>query len=188
MSRKNAKFQWFIVKFCCRPPREVVSWKNILWSKLPNLVVDLHERSWVEKFFLCHAAKFVRSTSTRGRELKSSKSRFWCVVYCCRPPREVVSWKNSTFTPSLRCVVDLHERSWVEKSYEGTHRAGFDCRPPREVVSWKWQEIQVYTAWRSTSTRGRELKNLLPAALNSSQSSTSTRGRELKNFFGIYIF
>ena len=78
--------------------------------------VDLHERSWVEKFL--HSSSYLHfvststrgrelknekyydtgrsilSTSTRGRELKIAILSSLCSVFCCRPPREVVSWKN----------------------------------------------------------------------------------------------
>ena len=76
-----------------RPPREVVSWKVFFALRTNFVFVDLHERSWVEKFMLSilhstrsvdlHERSWVEkslqlfhlfrllSTSTRGRELKN---------------------------------------------------------------------------------------------------------------------
>ena len=103
------------MKFCCRSPREVVSWKIILLYKRALRPVDLHERSWVEKLLIKAWLKRAMSISTRGRELKNYK--FLKLFFCCIVDLHERSWVEnfrSAFYATLKGV-DLHERSWVEK-------------------------------------------------------------------------
>ena len=121
----------------CRPPREVVSWKIVSMPLFTALVVDLHERSWVENpklpahFFIffvdLHERSWVEKLKIEDgyKEPKSRPPRevvSWKIQFLnahkkpdSRPPREVVSWKK-----------DIPENKWKPIS-----------RPPREVVSWK---------------------------------------------------
>ena len=125
---------------CCaigRPPREVVSWKNSAARQWIFTVVDLHERSWVEKR---------KELGLNSQETVDLHERSWVekfkgftfipIIPCrsprevvswkkcseeaiadntCRSPREVVSWKNTVCVMLTMELVDLHERSWVEK-------------------------------------------------------------------------
>ena len=97
-----------------RSPREVVSWKFLSRFCSVQCNVDLHERSWVEKICWTFSAEALSSISTRGRELKRHLPKALVLLFC-RSPREVVSWKNFCFLQWNNTVVDLHERSWVEK-------------------------------------------------------------------------
>ena len=75
-----------------RPPCEVVSW-NMYFKHLDVTgIVDLLARSWVEILDKIQAYYKTKSTSLRGRELKS--------VFSCRATNV--------------CTVDLLARSWVE--------------------------------------------------------------------------
>ena len=133
---KNLKFvEWGTSR--SRPPREVVSWKACfirIVAILPSTSTRGRELKKCQEEIL---AVLILSTSTRGRELKKGPQR------CLR----------------CRRIVDLHERSWVEKF------SNFDKALVR----------------RSTSTRDRELKRYYPNDDDKNEASTSTRGRELKN-------
>ena len=121
------------------------------------------------------------STSSWGRELKRPVTEHNKIVDC-RPLREVVSWniftipfKGLLIGRPLREVV-----SWNEDAYKAA--AKDISRPLREVVSWNDEakkSAQVSNV--STSSWGRELKQLhwLPKAL--CHKSTSSWGRELKH-------
>ena len=124
-----------------RPPWEVVNWKiGCLWGTDMRGMVDLLERSWIERRVnLNRVQSFLSSTSLRGRELKDLSQRITAGTHR-RPPWEVVNWKTlgnrylqySVSSTSLRGrelkdilifwilllnVVDLLERSWIERRY-----------------------------------------------------------------------
>ena len=99
-----------------------------------------------------------------------------------RPPWEVVNWKSKySIALSTVLIVDLLERSWIESYLIPQYVTNTKGRPPWEVVNWKI----VWWCWggrekRSTSLRGRELKDKFGQRFCKRIESTSLRGRELK--------
>ena len=101
-------------------------------------MVDLLVRSWIERSPISREKWRKKSTSLWGRELKDIMD-IQDIDKFCRPPCEVVNWKNS-----------LHEINSL------LYR-----RPPCEVVNWKgWEMTGSVPVRRSTSLWGRELKDV----------------------------
>ena len=146
-----------------------------------NTSTSLWGRELKEKY-VCDMRNWARSTSLWGRELKVRTTAECFTVCFCRPPCEVVSWKN--FFPCCVCLcgcVDLLVRSWVERNMAWRLCSDKRCRPPCEVVSWK--DICRKRCLRSnlsTSLWGRELKGPCYVRWRAGTRSTSLWGRELK--------
>ena len=93
------------------------SWveKSVPLTHNRNPKVDLPERSWVEKVYEHIIEKF--GAGRPPREVVSWKLSEFNLTEIGegRPPREVVSWKICHLGRLPGDYVDLHERSWVEK-------------------------------------------------------------------------
>ena len=211
-----------------RPPCEVVNWKTEEQAQEIRSHVDLLVRSWIERSLICKYLQTIRSTSLWGRELKERRlcvisiagqsTSLWGrelkVLYShhlpicrCRPPCEVVNWKNLVTNPNAFNAVDLLVRSWIERLWSRFQSVWSSRRPPCEVVNWKrfvcpligstvrrppcevvnWKAllwlVQSGDA-QSTSLWGRELKDSKPSQATPRTLSTSLWGRELKDKYG----
>ena len=124
--------------------------KDMETTRTHQCIVDLHERSWVEKLLHEREVTNWSSTSTRGRELKSdicTQSRLWISG---RPPREVVSWKMYHWQMDV-AGYGRPPREVVSWKIMISTKITLDIgRPPREVVSWK---VTVLFACNNKSSR-----------------------------------
>ena len=122
----------------CRPPCEVVNWKNTIVSiREKRRKVDLLVRSWIERPY---SGRFSELKNRRPpcevvnwkiKAMHSSSNRF------SRPPCEVVNWKGTKLFRIKALVVDLLVRSWIERLIIYTTTFTLFRRPPCEVVNWK---------------------------------------------------
>ena len=76
----------------CHPPREDVSWNDMILKNALKRIVILLVRMWVEMQILCHDA--------------GDAAR--------HPPREDVSWNTSSIPLAYTDIVILLVRMWVE--------------------------------------------------------------------------
>ena len=126
------------------------------------------------------------TSSTRGRELK--KYSFITVFTgTCRPPREVVSWKVVDTSILIPNIVDLHERSWVEKvtiwEFPQDHKVDLH---ERSWVEKTCGDGEMFDDLVDLHERSWVEKNVL-LLHNHSPKSTSTRGRELKMYYKMRV-
>ena len=149
----------------------LASWNKFDAFRASWFQVDLLARSWVEIYkWPHHLPHLLPSTSSRGRELKSSSLNNQC-GYDCRPPCEVVSWNiRRRKNMSVRRDVDLFARSWVEIICKMRPSIDMLSRPPCEVVSWNYGRSWRIWNWHKVDLLVRSWVEIIADLLVSDNS------------------